>query len=327
MTILPAELISVAPSNVDSIPATTGPGEARVFGRTLNDLLESSDDNGPASIIGDCVNPQNDRACDVSSEPAHQVSSEPIVIVNANLNPTTFGEFDQLTLEMVQAGRSITGKVPGNIEMQLDTFSKTSVLELGKVDRLGLGVALLPEGATALESAQGVGQIEQSTASFIATPIRSEATGVSARGLESTTRGLQSEPQQLAVGLTTYVRVLKSQAGGEVKINLHPAELGRMSITVVTEGADTRVAFVVETQQARLAVESALPRLRDMMDDAGLSLADSDVSEQHQNDHARDHNNAPNGAPGTASNDVESPLESTTLSVALDPSRLVDTYI
>jgi flagellar hook-length control protein FliK len=95
----------------------------------------------------------------------------------------------------------------------------------------------------------------------------------------------------------------------------------------VTEGTETRVAFVVETPQARQAVETALPRLRDMMDEAGLSLADSDVSERHQNDHARDHNDAPNGAPGTASNDVESPLESTTLSVALDPSRLVDTYI
>ena len=136
-----------------------------------------------------------------------------------------------------------------------------------------------------------------------------------------------NEPQHFGNDMATHVRVLKRQGGGEVKINLHPAELGRMSITVVTEGLDTRVAFVVETPQARQAVENALPRLRDMMDDAGLSLADSDVSEHRNSENPHDQTDSKGGAAVTTANDVDTPLETMTLSVSMDPSRLVDTYI
>ena len=100
-----------------------------------------------------------------------------------------------------------------------------------------------------------------------------------------------------------------------------------MSITVVTEGADTRVAFVVETPQARQAVENALPRLRDMMDDAGLSLADSDVSEHRHSEDAHDQRDSKGGAAVTTATDVDTPVEAMSLSVSMDPSRLVDTYI
>ena len=149
----------------------------------------------------------------------------------------------------------------------------------------------------------------------------------STRPLEAASTTSVNEPQRFGNDMATHVRVLKSQGGGEVKINLHPAELGRMSITVVTEGADTRVAFVVETPQARQAVENALPRLRDMMDDAGLSLADSDVSEHRHSENARDQRDSKKGAPGHPSSDIDTPLEAMTLSVSMDPSRLVDTYI
>ena len=148
-----------------------------------------------------------------------------------------------------------------------------------------------------------------------------------ARSLDVVSRTSVTEPQQFGNEMATHVRVLKRQGGGEVKINLHPAELGRMTITVVTDGLDTRVAFVVETPQARQAVENALPRLRDMMDDAGLSLADSDVSEHHQSENAHDQRDSKKGAPGSPASDIDTPLEAVTLSVSLDPSRLVDTYI
>ena len=148
-----------------------------------------------------------------------------------------------------------------------------------------------------------------------------------ARSLDVVSRTSVTEPQQFGNEMATHVRVLKRQGGGEVKINLHPAELGRMSITVVTDGLDTRVAFVVETPQARQAVENALPRLRDMMDDAGLSLADSDVSEHHHSENAHDQRDSKKGAPGSPSSDIDTSLEAVTLSVSLDPNRLVDTYI
>lgn len=78
--------------------------------------------------------------------------------------------------------------------------------------------------------------------------------------------------------LATHLRVLKSSGGGEARLQLHPAELGRMTVTLITEGNEARVSFVVENVQAKQAVDASLHRLRDLMDGAGLNLADADVA-------------------------------------------------
>jgi flagellar hook-length control protein FliK len=54
-----------------------------------------------------------------------------------------------------------------------------------------------------------------------------------------------------------------------------------MTVSLITEGDEARVSFVVDNSSARHAVEMSLPRLRDLMDGAGLSLTDADVSERH----------------------------------------------
>lgn len=76
------------------------------------------------------------------------------------------------------------------------------------------------------------------------------------------------------------VRMLHANGQREVQLNLHPAELGRLTITVATEGDSARVAFTVDNPQARDAIEQTLPRLRELLDEAGLQLADSSVSDQ-----------------------------------------------
>ena len=135
-----------------------------------------------------------------------------------------------------------------------------------------------------------------------------------------------NESQQFGNAMATHVRVLKNQGGGEAKVNLHPAELGRMSISVTTDGNETRVAFVVETSQARQAVESAMPRLRDMLESAGLSLSDSDVSERR--DQQADNNEGRSGTSKAemTSQDDNSGIEATVISVSVDPDRLIDIY-
>ena len=135
------------------------------------------------------------------------------------------------------------------------------------------------------------------------------------------------EPQTFASSMATHLRVIKNQGGGEAKVNLHPAELGRMSVSVITEGNETKVAFTVETSQARQAVEASLPRLREMLEQAGLSLADSNVSEQNRQSRANDE-------PASGQNRGRGMLEADdlseeglSLSVHIDPDRLLDTYV
>ena len=135
------------------------------------------------------------------------------------------------------------------------------------------------------------------------------------------------EPQTFASSMATHLRVIKNQGGGEAKVNLHPAELGRMSVSVITDGNETKVAFTVETSQARQAVEASLPRLREMLEQAGLSLADSNVSEQNRQSGAND-------GPSSGQNRGRGMLEADdlseeglSLSVHIDPDRLLDTYV
>ena len=120
--------------------------------------------------------------------------------------------------------------------------------------------------------------------------------------------------------LGTYLRILKAEGGGEARLQLHPAELGRMVIRVITDGDEARVSFVVENSNAKQAIESALPRLRDLMEQGGFSLADSDVSERDSSepdDELVDHHYFDaNESEGSVSKIIEAP----------NASRLLDTF-
>ena len=135
-----------------------------------------------------------------------------------------------------------------------------------------------------------------------------------------------TEAQQLADEMATHVRVLKSQSGGEVKLNLHPAELGRMSISVSTEGSETKVIFVVENTQARQSIETALPRLREMLDEAGLSLTESDVSERQDDPKSTNEDEQETASSVDSANTKSCIMRPIETSVFIDPDRLLDTF-
>ena len=123
--------------------------------------------------------------------------------------------------------------------------------------------------------------------------------------------------------LATHLRVLKSSGGGEARLQLHPAELGRMTVSLIMEGDEARVSFVVDNSQAKQAVEVSLPRLRDLMDEAGLSLTDADVSDRHakENENQRAER-VMEETTANSGNDAEDFEESNSPS----SSQLVDTF-
>ncbi|QFU05521.1 Flagellar hook-length control protein [Pseudoalteromonas sp. THAF3] len=68
----------------------------------------------------------------------------------------------------------------------------------------------------------------------------------------------------------------------EAEIRLDPPELGSMQVRVRSEGEQAHVNFVVQNQQAKEALEQAMPRLRDLLAQQGLSLGDINVEQQNQ---------------------------------------------
>ncbi|MFY8272893.1 flagellar hook-length control protein FliK [Pseudoalteromonas sp. SSDWG2] len=83
-----------------------------------------------------------------------------------------------------------------------------------------------------------------------------------------------------AIALHQRVNMMLNMNNQEAHIRLDPPELGSMQVRVRSEGEQAHVNFVVQSQQAKDALEQSLPRLRELLAQQGLALGDTNV-EQH----------------------------------------------
>jgi flagellar hook-length control protein FliK len=70
---------------------------------------------------------------------------------------------------------------------------------------------------------------------------------------------------------------LSSKNEQRVELILNPPALGRVDVTLKIHGDQTTASFMSANPQVREALENALPRLREMFADAGLSLGQANV--------------------------------------------------
>ena len=210
-----------------------------------------------------------------------------------------------------QANQLITGLVPYQLN---DAFAGRTILSAELVDIQAPSENAVRE----LVGSRGDVPILNNLAAVQATSLR---TGTLAGSVEVSLPA--KEPEVFATGLATYLRVLKTEGGTEARLQLSPIELGRLAITIQTEGEETRVSFVVENSQARSAVESSLPRLRDMLEQSGLSLSDAEVTEKHPNKKDTEHK-ADSHNEDSLDDDIQS--DQLTTAFSADSSSLVDAY-
>ena len=176
-------------------------------------------------------------------------------------------------------------------------------------------------------------------------PRAAEAPVTSLAGLNPTTRSAELTAANAATQVADFkaspnaadfpqevlarVRMIQGQGGTEARLNLHPAELGRLQIAITSDGDATRVAFVVDNAQAKEALEQAMPRLREFLQQAGLQLAEGSVSQQGQQGSAGfAQNEARSGEARSGSSegsDDEGVLTNTSDQPS-DPNRIFDAY-
>lgn len=72
------------------------------------------------------------------------------------------------------------------------------------------------------------------------------------------------------------------------EIRLNPAELGPIRVQVTVDNEVAQLAFTAQHSQTREAIELAMPRLREMLTENGLSLAGSTVSDGKDTDMYKD---------------------------------------
>jgi len=72
---------------------------------------------------------------------------------------------------------------------------------------------------------------------------------------------------------------MAKQGVQEAQIHLNPRNMGPIEVHVSVQKEQASVAFVAHHAVTREALEAAMPRLRDMLQDSGLNLAQSEVSQ------------------------------------------------
>ncbi|MDR5875283.1 flagellar hook-length control protein FliK [Vreelandella gomseomensis] len=86
-------------------------------------------------------------------------------------------------------------------------------------------------------------------------------------------------PQQLGQQLVQF-----AQRGGDqlVQMQLHPAELGPLSISLKFGEQGAQAHFLSNHAQVRQVIEQAIPQLREALAEQGIALGDTSVGEQRQ---------------------------------------------
>jgi flagellar hook-length control protein FliK len=109
-------------------------------------------------------------------------------------------------------------------------------------------------------------------------------------------------------GIAQRVMMLISQRNTMARIHINPAELGPVEVRLNVNHDQASVQFLSHSSQVRDALEQSIPRLRDMLEAAGLELADSHVSDQDSSgrgDGSRESSSDENAGSGEIANGAE----------------------
>jgi flagellar hook-length control protein FliK len=84
--------------------------------------------------------------------------------------------------------------------------------------------------------------------------------------------------QAWAEDVGNQVRWMIGRAESKAELVLTPPNLGKLEVSISLNGDQTTAQFVASSQAARDALEQALPRLREILQQSGISLGQADVS-------------------------------------------------
>ena len=132
-------------------------------------------------------------------------------------------------------------------------------------------------------------------------------------------------------GMGKQVLWMANQNIRTAELRLNPAHLGPIEVRIEMEDDQINLAFTSRNAVVREAVEQAMPRLREMFEESGLNLADTDVSQQsfaeQRSQQAADYSNHRAGSfPGQA-DPVSAESTTVTEQVRAGNAGLVDYYI
>ncbi|WP_162299785.1 flagellar hook-length control protein FliK [Marinospirillum perlucidum] len=149
-------------------------------------------------------------------------------------------------------------------------------------------------------------------------------------GMPMTPGMAQAAAQANAEALANRIQMMQTRGMQIAEMRLDPPDLGKMKIQLRVQGDQASVVFQSPNAQARDLMENALPRLREMMEEQGLSLTDASVSEEsYSGDGEQQEGEAGSGSSQGLAGDTgagESSEQAGVVSYFDEPLGLVDYY-
>jgi flagellar hook-length control protein FliK len=223
---------------------------------------------------------------------AQQAAAQQLAAQQGNAASAQQAALDpSLTAQSLAMNAPIAATKAGSTDMLLKAGAGTAALS-------GLGKAGAKEDskestlAQQIASAAGV----QGTATTGSAPTRAEI------------QAAQQAPLQLTKELANEqvaekVQMMMSKNLKNLDIRLDPPELGQMKIRMTMNNDVANVHFTVSSQQARDVIEQTLPRLREMLAQQGMQLADSSVQQQNSGQSQDSYNNGEQQSGSNRTND------------------------
>ncbi|MFS1946630.1 flagellar hook-length control protein FliK [Vibrio lentus] len=223
---------------------------------------------------------------------AQQAAAQQLAAQQGNAASAQQAALDpSLTAQSLAMNAPVAATKAGATDMLLKAGAGTAALS-------GLGKAGAKEDskdstlAQQIASAAGV----QSSATAGSAPTRAEI------------QAAQQAPLQLTKELANEqvaekVQMMMSKNLKNLDIRLDPPELGQMKIRMTMNNDVANVHFTVSNQQARDVIEQTLPRLREMLAQQGMQLADSSVQQQNSGQSQDSYNNGEQQSGSNRTND------------------------
>lgn len=86
---------------------------------------------------------------------------------------------------------------------------------------------------------------------------------------------------ELAANMQTQVGLMMARNMKSVDIRLDPPELGTIQVRLSVNNDQAAVSFVVSSQQAKDALEGSMNKLKELLEQEGMNLADTDVKQEN----------------------------------------------
>lgn len=258
------------------ITAKPNPSEQSLQNETLEEQAPDAVNQvvSPASVV-------NDNTAKVTSDKAAEVR-----VVNQSTNSVVSTEQQgnqQASSEQENTEQSMKQQQDVSIKEQVQVSAKTSFAEQ-IVERNTQNAQPVTGSANAELDAKLQTAHERELASIQAAAQRPNHESLSTQSAKSVQAIMQEtiaiNRKDFSVAVKEKVMVAINQKLRQLEIRLDPPELGSMQVKLNLQNEQAAVNFVVQSQQAKEALEQHMGKLKDMLAQSGVDVGDANIEQR-----------------------------------------------